>query len=263
MLSAKIDKLMKEAVSMAMRDVPSSVPARLNSLKAADARKGFIGSSSALELNKRQVFYDVYQESAKGVWTEMRRVLVQAKVAYGTNLESDLRALFSQFVTPLFNSLDKPLGALPKILVASNRLIPFSSHRSQVDSMILNEIGVYCAGLEAHQLEKERSCMEKSPININVSGLNARVNWNSSDSSTNTANSSFSFGELRVVIDAQISDVRLKAQLKDKATVMENSLGDRNALKKAYDDFMDSAANHVTALGPIIPALAEFMANRF
>lgn len=96
---------------------------------------------------------------------------------------------------------------------------------------------------------------------FNVSGPNARVNLNSTDNSTNTIISDSSvFNQLHHTIDSSVRDdserLRLKALIDD----MEATKGQQGFAAK-YQAFIAQAANHMTILAPMLPALTQFIAS--
>jgi hypothetical protein len=94
---------------------------------------------------------------------------------------------------------------------------------------------------------------------FNVSGPNARVNFNSQDYSQNIVSDRSVFGELRAAIENGVPDPTEKDQLKQLVAKMEEASDDRGAFMRAYQSFIASAANHATVIGPFLPALSQML----
>ena len=98
-------------------------------------------------------------------------------------------------------------------------------------------------------------------ITYNLHGDNPRVNINSQDYSINTKNSEKIFQELAKAISESIPEESLKGQLLDRVKEMEQKLNDKQSFLRAYSDFIALAANHMTIIGPYIPALTQFISQ--
>jgi hypothetical protein len=98
-------------------------------------------------------------------------------------------------------------------------------------------------------------------ITYNVSGTNARVNIQSSDSSVNIVNEEMPqvFGELLNALKTTSESAAEIDSLKKAVVEMQNSYGTQNFLEK-YKTFMSILSDHIQVLGPIVapylPALA-------
>lgn len=93
---------------------------------------------------------------------------------------------------------------------------------------------------------------------FNVSGLNARVNFHSTDRSTNVVADRAVFGALREAIASQIKHEDERKQLTAAVDEMEQAAGSTTFIAK-YQNFITSAANHMTILGPLVPALTVWL----
>lgn len=134
------------------------------------------------------------------------------------------------------------------------------------EKFIVKEPG-YQAGMGGIKAHYQIKCVregqavkkaEAQTINYNVSGPNARININSTDSSTNIANSDKIFSELKNLITAGIRDVEERQRLLAKTAELEAATGTKGFISK-YQEFMVQAANHMTVLTPILPALAGLL----
>lgn len=111
------------------------------------------------------------------------------------------------------------------------------------------------------QLRSETEPILEPPttVNYNVHGPNARVNVNSTDSSTNTVSIDNSvFNDICKIINSQIDDSTEQELLLKLVAEMKESAGSPTFLNK-YKQFMASAVNHMTIFAPVIPALTQML----
>lgn len=94
---------------------------------------------------------------------------------------------------------------------------------------------------------------------FNVSGTNARVNFQSADNSKNSSSNFTLFSDLRRAVEAGVSDQQDRDFLLTKVSELEKTAGNPSDYIEAYKDFMQSAANHVTVVAPFLPALASLL----
>lgn len=104
-----------------------------------------------------------------------------------------------------------------------------------------------------------------APVNpthvvYNVTGPNARVNVQSTDSSTNVVNvdTSALFVALREVVFQSIADAQARQRVESVLDGMESAVGTR-AFSERYKEFMSVAADHMTVLAPFLPALSQLL----
>lgn len=94
---------------------------------------------------------------------------------------------------------------------------------------------------------------------FHVTGPNARVNFHSTDNSANSVGSSPIFGEMkRAVTESAINNAE-KERLRQVISTMESRLSDPDGYRAAYQDFMVTAAAHMTVVAPFLPALAKLL----
>lgn len=94
-----------------------------------------------------------------------------------------------------------------------------------------------------------------APAAITIQGDNARVNWNSSDHSSNTIASAVDiWAELATAIQRVQEPARDALSLA--AAAMKDSQGTPTFMQR-YKEFMANAANHVAVLGPVVAKLAS------
>jgi hypothetical protein len=104
--------------------------------------------------------------------------------------------------------------------------------------------------------------LHQRPVtNIHLTGPNARVNVASTDNSTNIAHSVDAtelFAKLANVIKAEIASERDKAMLLAQVEQMRQTAG-TTGYTRAYQDFVQLAANWITIAGPFLPALTTLL----
>ena len=94
----------------------------------------------------------------------------------------------------------------------------------------------------------------------NVSGPHARVNVKSVDQSINvsSAQTGATFDQLRELLREHVADVEEHARLLDKVGELERAHGTAKFVER-YKELMALAANHMTALAPVLPALSNLL----
>lgn len=106
---------------------------------------------------------------------------------------------------------------------------------------------------------RQRPTPKHAPTyNVNVSGHNARVNIDSTDHSHNTIQIGDVFSGLRQAISNNIADTSEKTALLSAVEEM-NRTQKQPGFLGAYNAFISSAANHMTLIGPFLPALAALL----
>jgi len=132
-----------------------------------------------------------------------------------------------------------------------------------IEQWIVTDPGYYGShsGFPAYQckVKKASQIKDSKPQQIiyNVNGTNARVNINSTDNSTTniTVNPSEIFDKLTHLLKESISD---NAELLELIGDMRQTQGQPGFLVK-YQNFIASAANHMTLIAPFIPALTQMI----
>lgn len=120
-------------------------------------------------------------------------------------------------------------------------------------------------GIPAHfemEVRKESSIPRNPPSlsnNYYLTGPNSRVNNNSVDMSTNISHAQTAqlFADLRGAL-GEITDVGQREQLLTNVDEMEASQGSPGFLAR-YQAFIQNAANHMTVIGPFLPALSQLL----
>lgn len=123
-------------------------------------------------------------------------------------------------------------------------------------------------GIPAHfqmQVRKETAIPRDPPNPSNtyyLNGPNSRVNNNSMDASVNVSltqqGTSQLFDDLLAALN-EITDMEQREQLVIDVEEMKAAQGSPRFLAR-YKAFMQDAANHMTVVGPFLPALAQLLA---
>ncbi|MCY1367052.1 hypothetical protein D9M69_539680 [compost metagenome] len=109
------------------------------------------------------------------------------------------------------------------------------------------------------QAMNKQSPLQPTQITYNVSGTGARVNINSADSSVNIVNTEANkiFAQLKESV-AKIQDPIQRSEIEFSVNEMEKAHGSNDFLQK-YQSFITAAANHMTVLAPVLPALTSLL----
>ena len=125
-------------------------------------------------------------------------------------------------------------------------------------------------GIPAHYQSKVRKNTAESPrsprpaaepqVVYNLIGPNARVNIQSSDSSTNVVSveSVVLFDNLREVIRKSSLDSTIAGQLIQNVRAMQSAVGTKTFAER-YKEFIAVAADHMTLVAPFLPALTQLL----
>ena len=124
--------------------------------------------------------------------------------------------------------------------------------------------------IPAHYQSKVRKNTAASPpqhrpaagpqVVYNLIGSNARVNIQSSDSSTNVVNveSGILFDTLREAIRKSSLDSTVVQQLIKNVNSMQSAVGTKT-FGERYKEFIAVAADHMTLIAPFLPALTQLL----
>jgi hypothetical protein len=128
--------------------------------------------------------------------------------------------------------------------------------------LLEKNVGV-SADLIKTRIDRRRLMAKKtdgSTTIYNVQGDNARWNVNSTDNSVNIINKSTAefFAALRERIASGVPEGDDQKTMLAKLTALEDSHGEPPFAQR-YTDFIAAAANHMTLIGPFIPALTEML----
>ena len=112
---------------------------------------------------------------------------------------------------------------------------------------------------EDHRTEREKSATQITNV-YNLHGTHSRVNIRSSDQSLNISNvtSEQLFLNLREHIEENVPDVADREELLERLNALQNAT-DKKSILERYQDFIASAANHMTLIAPFIPALTQLL----
>lgn len=110
--------------------------------------------------------------------------------------------------------------------------------------------------------QKESALIRKgSVINVfSISGDNARVYIKSQDRSVNVNSLAPAevFDELRNIVSEEVRDLKERSILLSKINELEETKGTTSFVQK-YSEFISLAADHLTLLTPILPALTQWL----
>ena len=117
------------------------------------------------------------------------------------------------------------------------------------------------ANVERKRLRKKQAEAARNVTNVyHISGHNVRFNTNSHDNSVNIVSVSHEevFAALKKEVIEKIQDGEERQDILQKLDALQRvhgtkSFGDR------YTEFISAAANHMTVIGPFIPALTELL----
>lgn len=110
---------------------------------------------------------------------------------------------------------------------------------------------------DRYQIEVRKTTQpSKQPsININATG-NAKVNVNSVDNSINNSfNNDLEIFDKLLSIAEQITN---NTEITKSIIEMKNSIRDKESFKEKYNNFIQSAATHMTAFVPLIKELTKY-----
>jgi hypothetical protein len=97
--------------------------------------------------------------------------------------------------------------------------------------------------------------------NIHLHGDNPRINVNSTDNSTNIASTSYDLLFVQMKEKAcTITDEDDRKAIVERLDELEKAQGSAGFMR-AYQNFIASAANHVTVFAPFLPALAQMLTH--
>jgi hypothetical protein len=91
-------------------------------------------------------------------------------------------------------------------------------------------------------------------------GANPRINQGSSDHSTNAASENSVFGNIEQAVRAEVDDPVVKAKLCAANDAMRTAK-DSSSFLAAYNRFVGAAADHMTVIGPYLPALTALIST--
>ena len=168
----------------------------------------------------------------------------------------------------------------PGLIFTDNPKIPIEDgdqFERQLPSGIVDVFTVVDSGFQqglhsipAHYQSKVRKNTAESPrsprpaaepqVVYNLIGPNARVNIQSSDSSTNVVSveSAVLFDDLRKTIRESSLDSTVEQQLIQNVEAMQSAVGTKK-FAEHYGEFIAAAADHMTLVAPFLPALAQML----
>lgn len=263
MLPEKNKRLVVEALDQVLLEANQRAAKDSKEIIFDFARRGLLISNISLGA-LTEAHIKILDEMSAKLWNEMKRVLDEVHVAPYLEIENDLTALLDTRLTAINGLLRRSIEVNDKTghNYLQTALAQFDHRNKSVESKYKNEIGIYCAAIEAAKVRNDLERMKPNQPYITAIGENARVNYQSEDNSVTISNCQFDFSKVSQSIEkAAIDDQELKAVLKSKVAEMESCATQKNSFLQKYSEFMALAANHVSALGPTIILLAEFVAK--
>ena len=130
---------------------------------------------------------------------------------------------------------------------------------SKVFTAFLRTISRRCERNTTGSPPRRRPAAGPQVVN-NLIGPNARVNIQSSDSSTNVVSveSAVLFDNLREAIQRSSLDSTVAQQLIQNVSAMQSAAGTK-AFGERYKEFIAVAADHMTLIAPFLPALTQLL----
>jgi hypothetical protein len=189
------------------------------------------------------------------VWERLKECILSTDLDWYPELASDLTAQVDAWTAPVAELV---LTKVRKVSSAESS-VALEQAETRLRTMVMKQhalIALFAATHEGTTKRRKQTVMPNVTYNLN--GPNPRVNIDSTDFSINISNSEQIFAELRKAISSGIQDEKLRSELVVKAGELEAAVGKSGFLKR-YSDFVESAANHMTVLGPFIPMLTKFL----
>ncbi len=102
--------------------------------------------------------------------------------------------------------------------------------------------------------------VDRGNVTYNFSGSHSRVNVNSLDQSINIGDNhvATTLDQLRAILNDQIADAEERSRLLAKVDELQQAHGTER-FTEIYKEFMVMAANHMTVIAPLVPALTALM----
>lgn len=189
------------------------------------------------------------------LWEQIRRVInasiLESSVALSDDVETVFNEAMEKALQPVRNKLHCYVLALKANRDAYAR---FDSEVSKVREKYRAEIRIFCAEFQKSMINQLRV----TNITNNVNGSSARVNIGSTDNSVNVIGNVGVFDELRTALSEGVADERLRDDLMNAATDLQNAM-EAPEYANRYARFIELAANHMTLIAPFIPPLSQLL----
>lgn len=107
---------------------------------------------------------------------------------------------------------------------------------------------------------KAKPTVDRGNVTYNISGPHSRVNVNSLDQSINIGDNhvATTLDQLRDILNDQVADAEERSRLLAKVDELQQAQGTEK-FTETYKEFMLMAANHMTVIAPLVPALTALM----
>jgi hypothetical protein len=193
---------------------------------------------------------------------KLQEAIVSTRIPWYPDLADDTKQKISSYYTPQQRRAEIFLAELA---TAQNTASGYTreSLRGLYNALakVHADVEMFCAKYATEErMQKEAQTPTINYVNT-VSGHNARVNIGTHDLSINIANSETIFSELRKAIEANVADKELSGRLVEKTTELEAEIGKPSGWN-IYSDLVALGANHMTVIGPFIPALTELISQQ-
>ena len=135
--------------------------------------------------------------------------------------------------------------------------------REQFGQLVRSECKISHASVNV-QIQRQSLAAAKKELSVtniyHVHGHNPRWNTNSTDNSVNVATISYEevFSNLRNEIVSGVPEGDEQRDILEKLRLLEEAQNS-SSFAKRYSEFISAAANHMTLIYPIIPALTEIL----
>jgi hypothetical protein len=256
MLDPQTNALMDSLVRPLLDSESRELDGKINKAAAWAVQAGVPGSGLAF-FKRIAAYYDHYKDLAGAVWAAILRVLEEADVQPYPELAGDLKHKFDEYMAAPAQRTQSNMVALSQMGHGMPKET-FDGVYEQTREKYHAEIDLQCRRVEAKRKRFEEGRLTMN-ITYNLTGDSPRVNINSTDYSINITNSKAIFRQLGEAIQSGISEEQLRAALFTKTQEMESAVKDKPRFLKLYSDFIALAANHMTIIGPFIPALTHFI----
>lgn len=259
MLPKQVTDLTDGFVRVFDSEHPATIEFRKAHNKAAESlvQRGFGSAGNLLyPISKEVTAY--LEKKAQFVWDKLQQVITSTEIESYPELNTDLKSQVASYFNPTRQAAEYYMEEIRR---ASDAPTGYTTQiKVTLDNILLKvsaEVDLFCAKYAMN--EKKKNSLPT--IIYNLSGDNARVNIGSTDVSINIANSEKIFCELKKTIENGVEDNELKEQLLAKTADLEKSVGNKLGYTTRYSEWIALAANHMTLLGPWIPALTHFLTH--
>lgn len=144
--------------------------------------------------------------------------------------------------------------------ISNDMLFIEDTQSTVVQGKVFQIKGYYLTEAQYSKQKRDQQKESRPSIVYNLYGAHSKVNNHSTDNSINIVDMSSIdlFDEIRNILKETIVNQDELANLRVLVNDMESNQNTKGFIK-AYQNFINSAASHMTALSPFIPALTQMM----